>query len=469
MPINSFASYPMSWKPDLKNLKPPFYLSLAQQLEADIRSGKLAPHTQLPPQRELADYLDVSLSTITRVFTICQKKGLLYANVGKGTFVSPNAGLTYPSLKNESPFINLGAVQPYYEYNPIIAEAAKEILKNTDSAALFEYEIASKRKQHKKTAKKWLSQFHIDISSENILLTGGTQNALTIALLALFQAGDKILTDSFTYPNFIPLANQLRLQLISVPSDAQGMLPEQLEKQCRLSGAKGIFLMPSCNNPTACCMPVQRRKELAEIIQKHDLILLEDDAYGFLLSEPLPPMATLLPEQTVYFHSLSQSLSAGLRVAYLVFPSHLRNVFLQTTNNVNLQTPLFNAEIASELIANGTAWELVKKKRLLSAKRCKIYQEIFPEDTNANPCGLFQFLPLPQGCGGYPFEMQAKDRGVQLFCSDRFAVGNTGAVSAVRLAICSPVTTEELKKGLLIVKTLIEENCRNVSDPVFIV
>ena len=58
MPINSFDNYPMTWRPARAELHPPFYRALAAQLEYDILSGRLLPHTKLPPQRELADFLD---------------------------------------------------------------------------------------------------------------------------------------------------------------------------------------------------------------------------------------------------------------------------------------------------------------------------------------------------------------------------------------------------------------------------
>ena len=58
MPINSFNDYVLTWKPDRRRLKRPIYQSLSQQLEQDIADGSLPPGTKLPPQRELADFLD---------------------------------------------------------------------------------------------------------------------------------------------------------------------------------------------------------------------------------------------------------------------------------------------------------------------------------------------------------------------------------------------------------------------------
>ena len=91
MPVKSFDDYPMAWKPDKARLAAPFYQSIAGALEEDILSGALPADTRLPPQRELADFLDVNLSTITRAYKVCELKGLLYAVVGRGTFVAPNA------------------------------------------------------------------------------------------------------------------------------------------------------------------------------------------------------------------------------------------------------------------------------------------------------------------------------------------------------------------------------------------
>ena len=77
MPYNSFDDCPMSWRPALTRGEEPLHLALARLLEEDIRSGALRPGTRLPPQRELADFLDISVSTVTRAFAVCSRRGLL--------------------------------------------------------------------------------------------------------------------------------------------------------------------------------------------------------------------------------------------------------------------------------------------------------------------------------------------------------------------------------------------------------
>lgn len=89
MPVNSFDDYPMAWKPEKSRLSGPLYAAIAGALEEDIVEGRLAPDTKLPPQRELADFLDVNLSTVTRAYKVCELKGLLYAVVGRAPLSPP--------------------------------------------------------------------------------------------------------------------------------------------------------------------------------------------------------------------------------------------------------------------------------------------------------------------------------------------------------------------------------------------
>ena len=88
MPVNSFDDYPMSWRPTIDKTVKPYYVSLAKKLEEDIKRGLLLPGTKLPPQRELADFLDINVSTVVRAFKLCSNKGLLTSTVGSGTYVA---------------------------------------------------------------------------------------------------------------------------------------------------------------------------------------------------------------------------------------------------------------------------------------------------------------------------------------------------------------------------------------------
>jgi DNA-binding transcriptional MocR family regulator len=459
MPVNSFENYPMSWKPERFRLKNPLYLSIASLLEQDIASGKLPPHTMLPPQRELADFLDLNLSTITRAYKACELKGLIYAITGKGTYVSPNINLPNVLENHEqiTPLIEMGVIKPFYETNSIVLDTIRALTKKSGSEALLEYSNPLGTHSQKQNAQKWLSRFQINTPIENILIASGAQNALTIILASLFKPGDKIATDMFTHPNFISLANMLGIQLIPVAGDDCGMLPETLDAICKSNNISGIYLMPSCSNPTNITMPMTRRKELSFLIKKHKLILLEDDVYAFLLTNEFLPMFEMVPEHSVYICSTSKSICAGLRVAFAALSDCFLTRLVSGVYNINLKTSSLNVEVVSELINNGTADMIVNKKIELARSRTEVFDRSFPHfQTEDGSVCFFEWIPLPGDMNGILFEKLAEASGVHVFSSDRFAVGNTMGKSYVRLALSSPSDIPELEKGLGIIQSLLK-------------
>ncbi|MGW6300377.1 aminotransferase-like domain-containing protein [Peribacillus butanolivorans] len=318
MPVNSFENYPMTWKPEKKQLASPIYRSIASLLEYDILNGYLSPNTKLPPQRELADYLDINLSTVTRAFKICEVKGLIYAVTGSGTFVAPNVGnaiFMADSEENKS-FIEMGIIEPLDCSNALVAETIKRIVTKNYLGKLLDYRHPLGMPYHRMAAKKWMERFNMDVSVENIAITSGGQNSLTLILMSLFNPGDKIAVDTYTYPNFIELANMLNIHLVPVEGDTFGMLPERLDAICRANHLQGIYLIPSCNNPTAIIMDMNRRKDIAKVINKHNLILMEDDIFSFLAPQGYLPISHFVPERFVYSLSISKSLSSGMRVDF---------------------------------------------------------------------------------------------------------------------------------------------------------
>ena len=460
MPINSFDDYPMSWRPDRKQLSRPYYRSIADAMEHDIISGVLEPNTKLPPQRELADFLDMNLSTVTRAYKTCELKGLIYATIGRGSYVSTNNRNENVLLQDgkTTKIIELGTIQPFYQLNAIVLKAAQRTIEKPYAINLLEYVQPLDNKKYLESAKLWFEKFNLNVSTDNIIITSGGQNALLIALISLFQAGDKIAVDSYTYPNFMGLANLLRIQLMPVNRDNYGMLPEELERYCKTANIKGIYLMPSCSNPTNITMPMARRKQLADVIKRYDLTLIEDDTYSFLLPGLYTPFSAQIPDETVYICGTSKSICAGLRVAFMAFPESMSTLLSNGAYYANLKTPTINTEIISELITSGLADKIIEKKIQLAKERNCIYKKYFPDTDCYNEISLFQWLALPESMDSMKVEAMAKERGVRVLSSQKFAVGTTDKYSHIRLATCSPKDAEELERGLGIIREILDAN-----------
>jgi DNA-binding transcriptional MocR family regulator len=458
VPVNSFEDYPLSWKTEKAKLKKPYFESIAQAIEEDITSGKLAPNTQLPPQRELSDYLDLNLSTVTRAYELLKRKGYLYAVTGKGSFVRPNDVDDMVLLPDghQMDVIEMGSVEPFPELNKVVLKAANKVLERPAAINLLKYAQPWDNRYHLQIAGEWLKKFHIDVPRDHLMITSGGQNALTTAALSLFRPGDKIATDLYTYPNFIGLAALLQITLIPVENDGNGMDPKALKRLCQEDEIKGIYLMPTCANPTVVTLPLKRREDLVQVIREEKLILIEDDHYAFLTPGGDLPLYALIPEQTVYICGTSNSISAGLRVAFMVYPASLKTALINGAKTVNLKTAPINAAIIVELIVSGVAGRIIEEKKQLAAKRNAVFVRQFPKTPYFHENAFFQWLPLPDGVDGKLIETLALKAGVRVLCSQRFAVGKEKR-SHIRVATCSPKTTEEFQKGLLILKTIIED------------
>ena len=219
MSINSFDNYPMSWKPDLSRASGPKYLALVSLMEDDIKNGTLKAGTKLPPQRELADYLNVNLSTISRAFKLCSQKGLLSASVGNGTYVCADVTAeTVLLCGRENPrMIEMGALVPQVSGNRLVKSYTERLLKRPDALNLFSYDDPEGTGLQREAGVAWFqkSGFHTD--KEHVLLAAGGQNALTASLGAR-QAGVQVYgAERFSVGNK-PAEKAVRISVITPPS-----------------------------------------------------------------------------------------------------------------------------------------------------------------------------------------------------------------------------------------------------------
>ncbi|MDR0880757.1 MAG: PLP-dependent aminotransferase family protein [Clostridioides sp.] len=458
MPVNSFDNYPMTWKPDRDVLTHPYYLSLAEQLEEEIKSGRLSPGTLLPPQRELADFLDVNFTTITRTYNTCKQKGLIYGITGKGTFVAPHAAekirIYVSDLDNGC--IELGAVNGFSEYSELVEKATQSVVAKGYLRNLYDYHHPLGHPHQLAAGLRWMEQMGVHSDSEHTAIFAGAQNALTIALISLFSPGDKIATDKYTYSNMIELAKLLNIVLIPIEGDTHGMIASELQKQCRRQKINGVYLMPSCSNPTSICIPIDRRKELASVIKEQDLILIEDDVSAWLSTAykiPTTSMFDIIPDQSLYICATTKSLCPGLRIAFMAFSEKFKEKILNGFYNINIKTSSLDAEIITELILNGDAYRIAENKRDLAKKACLLFDEYFPNCRHDKDFVTYYcWLPIDTDKPFYEVEDDLAKLGVRIYHSNRFAVANDDKQSYLRVSLSSAGSMPKLKKALGILR-----------------
>jgi DNA-binding transcriptional MocR family regulator len=458
MPFNSFENYPMTWKPRINRNDKPLYKILADILETDIHRGILKPGDKLPPQRELADYLDLNLSTITRAFKLCEMKGLIYGIIGGGTYVSQDVHSRQPMLPQKELYglINLGASHPLSTQNSVITKTMKQVLKRTNVEKLLSYEEPLGKRTHIETGVKWLAQFGISSIPEEIMITSGLQNSLTVIMVSLFEAGDKIAVPNLIYPGFKNIANLLGIRLIPIPIKDTCIDSDILIQKCKLENIKGIYLSPDYHNPTTLCMSEEDRQRIAKIIQEFGLICIEDGTYSFLKDSFQMPLCSYLPQQCIYVSTISNAFCAGLRIAFLKVPDTYRVKIEDGIRNVNVMSSPFDAETASRLIDSGLAVEIINRNKIEIRNRNRITNEyLHCFNIHGDDNSQFRWLILPSHRKSSEFEHLALKNGVEVFSSERFAVGNATLPSAIRIAITSPKSIDELENGLSVLQKLL--------------
>lgn len=458
MPVNSFHDFPMSWKPHINKNEKPLYKILANALEADIQTGILKPGDKLPPQREIADFLDINLSTVTRAFKICEMKGLIFGTIGKGTYISIDVKSHLPMLLQQEPcgMINLGASHPLSSQNSLVTSTMKKLLKKTNIESILNYSEPLGKEAHRKSGVKWLQQFKLSSYAEDIMITSGLQNSLAVILTSLFRAGDKIAVPPLIYPGFKNIANMLGLRLIAIPFQNTGIDPETLIQKCKTENIKGIYLAPDCHNPTTFNMSNAERQAIAEVIKRYKLICLEDATYSFSQENLPAPLCAYIPKQCIYISTVSNAISPGLRISFLKIPDAYKTLIADGIRNINVMSSPFDAETVSKLIDSGLASKIIQMNRSEIRDRNKIVDKILCNtDLLGDVNSQFRWLYVNSAKKSSDFEKLAAKHGVQVFSYERFSVGNIATHPAIRIAITSPKTVGELEYALIIIKKLI--------------
>ena len=460
MPINSFDNYPMSWRPARATLAAgPLYLALAAALERDVRTGALPAGTRLPPQRELADFLDVDFTTVTRAYNVCRAKGLVYGVVGRGTFVADTSEAAANGAMPKD-IIDLGVVQAFPEIGAkAVVAAARAVLARETATRLFTYDDRDGKLRHRVAGCRWLARCGVEANEDLVSVFPGVQGAISTALLAAFNAGDAIAVDPFTYANLVSFARLSGTRLVPIENDADGIIPEALDEAAAKRGVKGVFVMPNCANPTTRTLSEKRKDSLAEIMARRGLLVLEDDASLDVRSRetrdrttgPLSkrPLQARIPEQVIYLSGTTRLISPGLRTAFVCAPRSVHDRLVAGLHHAAIKASALDAEILGELILSGEAEKILAAKAREAAKANAIFDRVFKIRRAGDARRLFRTVPLPNTSGrGQEIERQFLDVGVRVFHSDRYAVQRGAKDSFVRVSLCSAGSLSRLTQGL---------------------
>lgn len=446
------------WVPELAPMDGPRYLAFVRSLEADIASGRVKPGMRLLPQRDMAQRLGLSVGTVSKAYAEAEQRGLISGEVGRGTFVQRRRPEQRIALGTSDTTINLALnVPPYTGEDDAISAELTEILAAGEMGSLLGYLPHQGLRRHREAIVSWLASLGVPAETDQIFITHGGQHALSIAVGMISLPGDIVLTETFTYSGMLALSVQNNYRLHGVATDSEGLLPDSLDRAFTETGARVVYCMPTLQTPTGAVMSLERRQQIADIVRKHDAFLVEDDAYAYLLSPPLPPIAVLIPERSFYVLSFAKCLAPGLRIAAMIAPDSFRDRSINAVRATGWMAVPLMAEVVARLINNGGMARQTRLKREKAVTRNaivrRVLKEWLPPSTNAP--GFHIWLPLPAGRTLNALVTQAAQAGITLAPPGSLQRMDTEKLG-IRLCLGAPATEEDLERALIEIRQILE-------------
>ncbi len=447
------------WPPRKEDLKRPVYRSLAQCLSDAIHSGALRAGSQLPTHRSLAYDLGLSVQTVSRAYEELGRLGLIQGEVGRGSYVRTEpteARIPWHRRQRGDNFIDCSMLAPVLSDNhkQRMADTLVEIAGDLSPSEIFSFRPRATLDAHCERALHWLGRCGVEPRRGQVIPTNGCTAAMTVALMTAAHPGELVLTEEIGHHTLKPLTAALGLRLDGLRIDDEGIVPEAFERACRNEPVKVLFALPSALNPTAAMMGAARRAELADIARRHDVWIVENDAWGPLLSRRPPPIAAFAPDQTLYFTGLTKCVLPGLRIGWLVVPERLIAAAMTRHLVTNwMATPLM-AEIATRWIENGTAAELTDWQRAQLVRRNALAAEAFRDIEHRHaPDGMHVWLTLPEAWREDAFVAHARHEGVAVAAGANFATGEAPVPPAVRVSL-GDGSEQDIATGLSVIARL---------------
>ena len=428
----------MSWIPTLTDRAGPLYRRIVEALADDVASGRLHRGQQLPTHRALAASLGVDLTTITRAYGEARRAGLIQARVGRGSFVTDDCVPMANPPRNRVA-LDLSMVTPPMpadaDLEGRIARGMAAMYKEGSYARQLGYRDFGGGVEERGIAAAWLSRRIPQAAGDRLVIHPGAQNALLCLVMALSVPGDVMLVERHTYPGVLAAAEMRQVTPVGVETDGEGIIPEALEEACGRHRPRLLYLNPTIQNPTTATLPSGRRSEIARIVRRNGLFLIEDDAYGQLAPE-VEPLAALIPDRSFHVATLSKCIAPGLRVAFLLAPDAAGAERIAGARRASVQMPtLLTVGLVTRWLRDGSADAIIAAIRNEAAARQRLAAAILANHRfAAHPNGHHLWLSLGSRWTAETFKTHMKERGVAVDGADAFRVGGD-AVPAIRMSL----------------------------------
>jgi DNA-binding transcriptional MocR family regulator len=458
------------WTPELVQGKP-IYLAIADAMAGDILSGKLNVGEKLPPHRDLAWRLKVTVGTVTRAYKEAEIRGLLSGEVGRGSYVREFRGSTAlpQRLEVNAQLADLSHAAPPPVYSTDEFDSAlAHVMREPSRLALLDYMPPEGHAHYRAMGAKWLARSGIDISEANVIVTAGAHLGVMACLSVLAQPGEAVMAENLNYASLGSLVFGLNLKPVPLEMNETGLDLDDLERAAKTGEAKILYLVPTLQNPTTVTMPRERRDAIVDIARRYNLTIVEDDIFRLLDDRVQPPtFYNLAPERTYHITSLSKTLAPGLRIGFVATPPGRAQFLRLRQRAAGARVTGLTAEVARYWLETDIAEHLMGRVIAEMALRRNIFREVFSYRTfSCEPGAPYGWLSLPTHWSPLRFASAALSHNIKITPGPAFSFGPQSKDHAVRICFGQPSTAQDLKNMLVKIRDLMEQDPEDDFTPV---
>lgn len=298
----------------------------------------------------------------------------------------------------------------------------------------------------------------IKCSAENISVTTGSQQGLAIAAMMTVDEGDVVIAENPSYLGGINACRPYGPKFVGVDTDEDGMIAEDLDKiLSETPNAKLIYVIPNFQNPTGKAWTLKGRKRFMEVVEKYDILVLEDNPYGEIRfkGEFVPSLKSMDTKgQVMYLGSFSKVLTPGLRIAWVCADKEVAQTVERLKESLDLQCNQFSQMQAVEYMRRFDFEAHINEIQAAYKEKCNLMlssmEKEFPEGiTWTNPeGGMFIWVELPENLNADELLDETLDNGVAYIPGEFFYANESEAKkNTIRLNF-SVVTKDEITKGI---------------------
>lgn len=465
------------------------YQQLVDELGDKIRAGDLAVGEKLPSLRGLHRKLGVSIGTVYQAYTELERKGLVEARPKSGYYVKASKVLSLPVPG----YVKRSSNPSRVHISAILSDVVNASLNpnlvplgaSTLSLDLFPYKhlkrilggvspVRMRRlvqylptegdpELRRKIALRLLG-IAPQVRTEDVIITNGCMEALSLSMLALTSPGDVVAVESPAFFGALQLFRELGLKAVEVPTDPRyGVDVEALEEVLDRHPVKACLFTPNFHNPLGALMPDDRKRDLVQLLNRQGIPLVEDDIYAELHFSPHRPSLLKTYDQkdlVITCSSVSKVLAPGFRIGWLVAGERYRGRMTRLKSGVNMATSSIEQYVCSQFLGDGAFDRFLRSLRRTVEKQvhetAMAIQHFFPQGCKLAPPqgGNVLWVELPSNVDGYRLYELALENGISIVPGKAFSTTRRYD-NYVRIS-CTMPFNDRIRNGLKTLGALIE-------------